>query len=205
MINIIHGHCPLIHGSSVFFVYILDEPRWQKPQSRHVSNDSDHVLYPYATSPPVYGLKGKRPVSRRVPATIFCRVPARWGLQQTHPGLRAATRHGVRDPHIWSGFYQDRVSLVRDSIYVSWLNALMTPESYGESKYIYENWFELNTVSAEKSLHMKLSSGSNSAATQLQLSFNSSQQGVPYTILIWAVVCKKVPNVLSHTKRGMDG
>ncbi len=29
---------------------------------------------------------------------IYCRVPAGWGLQQTHPGLRAATRHGVRDP-----------------------------------------------------------------------------------------------------------
>ncbi len=28
---------------------------------------------------------------------IYCRVPERWGLQQTHPGLRAATRHGVRD------------------------------------------------------------------------------------------------------------
>ncbi len=24
---------------------------------------------------------------------IYCRVPARWSLQQTHPGLRAATRH----------------------------------------------------------------------------------------------------------------
>ncbi len=29
---------------------------------------------------------------------IYCHVPARWGLQQTHPGLRAATRHGARDP-----------------------------------------------------------------------------------------------------------
>ncbi len=29
---------------------------------------------------------------------IYCRLPARWGLQQTHPGLRAATRHGARDP-----------------------------------------------------------------------------------------------------------
>ncbi len=28
---------------------------------------------------------------------IYCRVPARGGLQQTHPGLRAATRHEVRD------------------------------------------------------------------------------------------------------------
>ncbi len=28
---------------------------------------------------------------------IYCRVPARWGLQQTHPGLRASTRHGLRD------------------------------------------------------------------------------------------------------------
>ncbi len=28
----------------------------------------------------------------------YCRVPTRWGLQQTHPGLRAATRHGARDP-----------------------------------------------------------------------------------------------------------
>ena len=27
---------------------------------------------------------------------IYCCVPARWGLQQTHPALRAATRHGVR-------------------------------------------------------------------------------------------------------------
>ncbi len=26
MINITHGHCHLIHGSSVFFVYILDSP-----------------------------------------------------------------------------------------------------------------------------------------------------------------------------------
>ncbi len=28
---------------------------------------------------------------------IYCRVPARWGLQQT-TGLRAAARHGARDP-----------------------------------------------------------------------------------------------------------
>ncbi len=33
---------------------------------------------------------------------IYCRVPARWGLQQTHPGLRAATRQGVRDPLVHS-------------------------------------------------------------------------------------------------------
>ncbi len=33
---------------------------------------------------------------------LYCRVPARWGLQQTHPGLRAATRHGVRDPLVRS-------------------------------------------------------------------------------------------------------
>ncbi len=29
-------------------------------------------------------------------APLYCRVPARWGLQQTHPGLRAATRHRVK-------------------------------------------------------------------------------------------------------------
>ena len=29
---------------------------------------------------------------------MYCRVPARWGLQQTHTGIQAATRHGVRDP-----------------------------------------------------------------------------------------------------------
>ncbi len=34
--------------------------------------------------------------------SIYCRVPARWGLQQTHPGLRAATTHGVRDPLVRS-------------------------------------------------------------------------------------------------------
>ncbi len=34
--------------------------------------------------------------------SAYCRVPARWGLQQTHPGLRAATRHGVRDPLVCS-------------------------------------------------------------------------------------------------------
>ncbi len=28
----------------------------------------------------------------------YCHVPARWGLQQTHPGLRAVTRHCLRDP-----------------------------------------------------------------------------------------------------------
>ncbi len=33
---------------------------------------------------------------------IYCCVPARWGLQQTHPGLRAATRHRVRDPLVRS-------------------------------------------------------------------------------------------------------
>ncbi len=32
----------------------------------------------------------------------YCHVPARWGLQQTHPGLRAAKRHGVRDPLVRS-------------------------------------------------------------------------------------------------------
>ncbi len=32
----------------------------------------------------------------------YCRMPARWGLQQTHPGLRAATRHGARDPLVRS-------------------------------------------------------------------------------------------------------
>ena len=32
------------------------------------------------------------------PRDIYCRMPARWGLQQTHPGLQAATRHGARDP-----------------------------------------------------------------------------------------------------------
>ncbi len=37
-----------------------------------------------------------------VKLSIYCRVPARWGLQQTHPGLRAATRHGVRDPLVRS-------------------------------------------------------------------------------------------------------
>ncbi len=54
MINIIHGHCHLIHGSSVFFVYILDSPLpWlvQYVTKNHrlatVSNDSDHVFYTY--------------------------------------------------------------------------------------------------------------------------------------------------------------
>ncbi len=32
----------------------------------------------------------------------YCRVPARWRLQQTHPGLRAATRHGVRDNYLYN-------------------------------------------------------------------------------------------------------
>ena len=30
----------------------------------------------------------------------YCRVPVRQGLQQTRPGLRAATRHQVKDPMI---------------------------------------------------------------------------------------------------------
>ncbi len=43
-------HCLLIHGSSVFFVYILDKPRYlpkkkKKPHTCHVSKESDHVLY----------------------------------------------------------------------------------------------------------------------------------------------------------------
>ncbi len=33
---------------------------------------------------------------------IYSRVPARQGLQQTRPGLQAATRHGVRDPLVRS-------------------------------------------------------------------------------------------------------
>ena len=40
----------------------------------------------------------------------YCRVPARWGLLQTHPGLRAATRHGIRDP------------LVRSQVEIGFLN-----------------------------------------------------------------------------------
>ncbi len=44
MTTIIHGHCHLIHGSSVIFVYILDEPR-QKSHPCHLSNYSEHVLY----------------------------------------------------------------------------------------------------------------------------------------------------------------
>ncbi len=53
MISIKHGHCLLIHGSSVFFVYILDSPLprlvqyVQKTQTHHVSIGSDHVLSTY--------------------------------------------------------------------------------------------------------------------------------------------------------------
>ena len=35
-------------------------------------------------------------------AETYCRVQARWGLQQTHPGLRAESRQGVRDPLVRS-------------------------------------------------------------------------------------------------------
>ncbi len=51
MISIKHGHCLLIHGLSVFFAYILDDPLpqlvqyVQKTQTSHVSKGSDHVLY----------------------------------------------------------------------------------------------------------------------------------------------------------------
>ena len=66
---------------------------------------------------------------------IYCCVPARWGLQQTHPGLLAATIHVKHltwlyshnylykkkikrnEPHIWFAFfYKFRVSLARHNI-----------------------------------------------------------------------------------------
>ncbi len=57
MISIKHGHCLLIHGSSVFFAYILDTPLprlvkyVQKTQTYHVSKGSDHILYTCPASP----------------------------------------------------------------------------------------------------------------------------------------------------------
>ena len=42
---------------------------------------------------------------------IYCHMPARWALQQTHPGLRAATRHGVRD---FSNKYLEKFSKETD-------------------------------------------------------------------------------------------
>ncbi len=53
MKSIKHGHRPLIHGSSVFFAYILDLllPQFvqyvAKTQTCHVSKVSDHVLSTY--------------------------------------------------------------------------------------------------------------------------------------------------------------
>ncbi len=45
MISIKHGHCPLIHGPSMFFVYCGSSNMWPKTWTRHVSKGSDHVLY----------------------------------------------------------------------------------------------------------------------------------------------------------------
>ena len=58
-----------------------------------VSENEQFFMYSISALPP----DGAFQISVHL-AFIYCRVPARWGLQQTHPGLRTATRHGVRDP-----------------------------------------------------------------------------------------------------------
>ncbi len=68
---------------------------------------------------------------------IYCRVPARWVLQQTNPGLRAVTRHGARDPLVRPQVDQtckpDQAFAANDLIHVKHLTWLFS------HNYLYKN------------------------------------------------------------------
>ncbi len=101
MISIKHAHCPLIHGSSVFFVYILDslppqlvqyvQKKNKKTQTHHVSKGSDHVLStsiedakPYCCC--VYGVRDQYYLSSffqmRGPIVVFI---TNWSIVDLRP------------------------------------------------------------------------------------------------------------------------
>ena len=81
---------------------------------RGISNRKSHPHIPEPEVAMIFKKKGSRNAEvdmsdlekklkkSKKEVRIYCCVPARWGLQQTHPGLRAATRHGVRDPLVRS-------------------------------------------------------------------------------------------------------
>ncbi len=60
--------------------------------SSNMKMEAYFIFYLFFSDKPEQSLSGS------INRGIYCRVPERWGLQQTHPGLRAATRHRVRDP-----------------------------------------------------------------------------------------------------------
>ncbi len=72
-------------------------------------------------------------------AWIYCRVPARWGLQQTHPGLRAATRHGVRDPLTILAMTTYKNLKKKQTVHL--IRLLLRQGEPGMSQYIYKIFY----------------------------------------------------------------